>query len=117
MQAQLVVFLTIFFIFALNTGNAEWLEVLGVELFHDQFAVARVGLHLVIVHSPPNDAVQNLPFNGATNSVSDTLGLGFVFIFQFILHPIKIPNVSARQVVVAVCDDAHVRSGRWRTTG
>ena len=48
------------------------------------------------------------PSDGASFSVSDTLGLDLISNYEPALHPIEIPSVSARQVVVAVYEDAHV---------
>ena len=69
----------------------------------------RVGLHLMAFLSPSDDAIQYLPLYSSVNSISDTLGLDFVLIFIFTL-PIKVPNASARQVIVAVNQYAHVPS-------
>ena len=95
--ARLSVLLPIFFIFAFDSGNAERLEVLDVELLPDELAMARIGLYLLSFPRPP-----------ANFSVSNMLGLDFIFCFELTLHPSKISNVSACQIVVAVQEDAHV---------
>ena len=69
--------------------------------------MARVGFHLIAARSPPDDAVQYLSLTSSVKLFSDALGLDFVMIFKLTPHPIKIPNVSARQVIVAVNQYAH----------
>ena len=64
--------------------------------------------HRMADRSPSDDAVQVVPLNSSANSVSDTLDLEVVLVLKLTLHPIEIPNVSTRRVIVAVDPYSHV---------